>query len=307
MPALQIVRQKQINVPPEHMYDILSDLSQWPSWSPWLIAEPEATVTVHPTGKSYSWQGARVGEGHMKITSEENPHRIALELVFVKPWKSTATVSMDIEPTATGSMVTWSMASRLPFFMFFMKKMMTAFIGNDYERGLNLLKDYAEDGEVHSKLGFTGRSAYPGCNYVGIKRSCTMGDMPTLMEADFTALITESMQHRNCRPQDAICIYHKWDMVRGTMSYTAGIPYDGDMPTIPSAQLSDSIPPTDVYTMTHTGPYHHLGNAWSTLYGMVRSKEIKARRGLHPFETYGNSPKDTMPRDLVTYVHFPVR
>jgi len=307
MPAVNIVRQKQINASPEKMHDILSDLGQWAAWSPWLISEPGVQVDVQPGGKAYSWKGSRVGEGNMQVTDSSQPGTIHYDLTFLKPWKSKAKVKMQIQPSEGGSLVSWSMDSKLPFFMFFMKKMMVAFVSSDYDRGLNLLKDYAEDGEIHSKLDFLGRNQYPGCNYVGIKRSCSFDEMPQLMKTDFTALMTESMKVDNCRPLDAICIYHKWDMVKKTMSYTAGIPYDGATPQLASAQMSGSIPATSVYTLEHIGPYEHLGNAWSTLYGMVRSKEIRVKKSIHPFETYGNSPTNTDPHDLSTKIHFPVR
>jgi len=40
---------------------------------------------------------------------------------------------------------------------------------------------------------------------------------------------------------------------------------------------------------------------------MIRNKEIKIEKGYHPFETYGNSPKDTHPNELISRIHFAIK
>lgn len=191
--------------------------------------------------------------------------------------------------------------------MFWMKNMMKSFIGMDYERGLNLLKDYVEDGEVHSQLNFLGESQYAGCNYIGIERKCSIAESPKFMEADFTKLMTYSHNTEGFRPHEAFCTYHKWDVVKGRAHYTAGVPYNQLPADVPSEFLKGKVPACKVHTVEHVGPYQHLGNAWSALISMQRNKEIKPLKKVHPFETYGNSPKDTAPNDLISRIHFPVR
>jgi len=306
MPKMHISRSQVINAPIDKVHQILTDMSQWQAWSPWLISEPEAKVDVRADNKYYTWKGSRVGEGQMEVTAE-SPTHIEYDLIFLKPWKSQAKVAMDIKSSGEATEVTWSMNSSLPFFMFFMKKLMSALIGNDYERGLRLLKDYAEDGKVHSKLNFIGEENYPGNNYICIKRSCHVEEMPNHMKTDFTKLMTAAHNMKGFKPAEAFCIYNKWDMINKQVSYTAGVPYVGDKPEVNFAHETGNIPATKIYTLEHVGPYDHLGNAWTTLYGMQRSKEIKVKKSIHPFETYGNSPMDTDPKDLISRIHFAVK
>ena len=105
----------------------------------------------------------------------------------------------------------------------------------------------------------------------------------------------------------AFSMYHKFDFVKRQAKYTAGIP----IPKIPDAVQDQffigKIPSTKLYTIEHVGPYDHLGNAWTTLYTMHRNKEIKGRKDIHPFETYGNSPVNTDPKDLITHINFPLK
>ena len=307
MPKINVSRKKIINVPVEKAYNLLSDMGKWQDWSPWLIAEPEAKVNVRSDNKYYDWTGTRVGEGNMEIVDQVENKSIRYDLNFIKPWKSNAKVEMHTKGVDGGTEIKWSMDSSLPFFMFWMKKMMEGFIGMDYDRGLNMLKDYAEDGKVHSKLNFIGHGKYPGCNYISISRSCSIQEMPKLMEADFTDLMSYTHTVKGFRPQDAFSMYHKWDIPNQKVKYTAGVPYDALPADLPSHYNKGSIPPIKTYTMEHVGPYQHLGNAWSTLYSMHRNKEFKPLKNIHPFETYGNSPKDTDPLDLISRIHFPIR
>jgi len=307
MPKMHITRSKQINAPIQKVYDIIADLGQWQKWSPWLIMDKQASVNVRDDKKYYSWEGKRVGAGEMTVSSENNKDNVQYDLTFLKPWKSKAKVGMQLKEKDGGTEVTWLMDSSLPWFMFWMKKSMEAFVGHDYERGLNLLKDYAQDGKVHSQINHLGISEYPGCDYVAYKRSCSMDEMPKKMEADFTKLMTWAHHEKHVRAQDAFCIYHKFDMVKKVVEYTAGVPYDLLPEEQPEGTFNSVMPKTKIYSVEHVGPYEHLGNAWSTLYTMHRNKEFKPVKAIHPFETYGNSPKDTAPKDLITRIHFAVK
>ena len=307
MPKMKIARTKHLDAPISKVYSVLQDMSSWSKWSPWLITEPEATVDVAADKRSYSWDGNRVGSGNMNISSEEENKVIDYDLNFLKPWKSTAKVKFELAEKDGGTEVTWHMNSSLPWFMFWMKKKMEAFVGNDYERGLSLLKDYVEDGEVHSKLNFLGESQFPGCDYIGFTRKCTIETMPELMKKDFDDLMEYAKDIDGTDVTKAFSMYHKFDFVKRTASYTGGIPTTKMPSDLPGKFFAGKIPPTKIYTVEHVGPYEHLGNAWTAIAMMTQNKEIKASRKIHPFETYGNSPADTDPKDLITHINYPLK
>lgn len=307
MPKMNIKKRKLINAPLKKVYNTLNQMSTWQTWSPWLIMDPDTKVDVGTDNKSYSWSGKRTGKGHMKITSEIKNQSINYDLSFLKPWKSEAKVKFTTTEKDGGTEVIWHMDSSIPWFMFWLKKMMVAFVGNDYERGLNLLKDYIEDGEIHSKLNWKGENQFPGCDYLGIRRKCSIEEMPALMETDFTKLIAYAHSTVGADIKRGFNQYHKFDFVKRIVDYTAGIPFENIPSDAPSEFIKGSLRPTKIYTLEHVGPYDHLGNAWSTIHTMHRNKEIKIKQGYHPFETYGNSPKDTNPNDLITYVNFALK
>lgn len=307
MPKFNVVKTTSINAPIDKVYECVSDLSHWTSWSPWLITEPEATTTVADDLKFYSWEGKRVGSGEMKVTSEETNHFVNYDLTFLKPWKSHAKVRFEVESKGDSTEVTWSMDSSLPFFMFWMKKMMVAFLGMDFQRGLSLLKDYVEEGKVHSKLEFIGEQSYPGCEYIGISREVAMDKIGEAMSEDFNKLWEVIGSNSDIIGGEPISIYHKWELVKGTAKYTAGIPVKSIPANLPQGVAAGKIEPMKIHTLRHIGPYHHLGNAWTAMQMMMRGKEFKPVKGIHPFESYVNNPAEVDEKDLITDVNFAVK
>jgi effector-binding domain-containing protein/uncharacterized protein YndB with AHSA1/START domain len=306
MPTFQIAKSITIQASPEKVYSIISDYHHWPVWSPWLITEPGVKIEVKPDGKEYNWQGKRTGSGEMKVLTENGPHRLDMVVHFLKPWKSTSPVWFELKKQGEATEITWGMKGSLPFFMFFLTKVMTAYIGMDYKRGLNMLKDYAETGTVPSKLDFKGVNQYPGNKYIGIKTTCTIETLDTKMGEDFGKLSAWAAQHVNQIAGPGFSIYHAWDVVKDKVVYTAAFPVKEIPSPLPEGFISGSIPAVNVNTIAHIGPYKHLGNAWTTQYMMQRGKEFKHRKGVDPFEVYLNMPGQVPAEQLVTEIHFPV-
>lgn len=308
MPKLRIVKSIPICASAEKIYAYLGNFNYWLAWSPWLLMEPDAKVTIAGDAKSYQWQGSRVGEGNMQILTEQKNRMITYDLNFIKPWKSKAAVTFSLQKEAEGmTRVSWSMDSSLPFYLFWMKRMMVAYVGMDYERGLKMLKEVIETGEVNSKLEFKGYSEFPAIQYIGIKTLCAIEDMGKKMSSDFSKLNKYCQNDEHLPAARVFSIYHKWDMVRGTAEYTAAISVSNFPNDLPADIVMGNIPATRLYTLRHVGAYEHLGNAWSTLYNMQRSKEFKCQKGIHPFEVYVNDPQQVEEKDLITDINFAVK
>ncbi|RNC83038.1 MAG: hypothetical protein ED557_09970 [Balneola sp.] len=308
MPAFSVSRSITINSSIDTVFNTLHNFNEWVAWSPWLIMEPEANVTISEDARYYEWEGNRVGSGNMKVTGELVNDTIFYDLTFLKPWKSEAKVNFKFKKTEENETeVIWNMDSSLPWFMFWMKKMMMAFIGMDYERGLRMLKEHIEDGEVKSKLEFKGVSDFPGSKYIGIKTTCGIHEMGEVMQADFGKIEAFMQEHSDIATGQAFSIYHKFDMVKQKASYTGCVGVTTIPDNLPGDFISGEIPATRAYTLRHIGAYDHLGNAWSTMQGMIRGKEIDYKKGFHPFEHYVTNPKETEEKDHITDVIFAVK
>lgn len=307
MPNIGVTRSILIDAPVDKVFGVLNNFSTWTTWSPWLIMDPKAKVTVSEDKKSYEWEGPRSGSGQMKIEAEVENKSVSIDLQFLKPWKSKAKTHFHLTTKGNQTEVKWVMNSSLPFFMFWMKKMMQTYIGMDYDRGLRLLKDFVEDGKVHSKLNFTGKETVSEQEYIGIYTSCTMDTMGKKMSEDMPRLMEFMNEHKLDISGAPFTQYSKWDMKNNRVEYVSGVPVKSVPSNLPAGFSAGKIPATPVYTLEHIGPYQHLGNAWSTLYNMQRSKEIPVNKKIHPFETYHNNPSDVSANELITRVHFPLK
>lgn len=307
MPKFHIDKSITINKPIGEVYNTLNDYSKWRPWSPWLVTEPDAKVTVAPDNKYYEWQGKVTGEGNMKIYNEIENEKIEIDLTFLKPWKSTAKTWFDLSADGEGTKVHWKMDSSLPFFMFWMKNMMTEMIGMDYTRGLNMLKEYIENGHIESQLDIKGTGSYDGCNYVGIKTTTTMDKMGESMKRDYTKLLEHVKgNHGDKVAGNPFSIYHKWEPVSKKVEYTAAVPVN-DKVELLDGMFEGNYPKTKVFTIHHKGKMEHLGNAWSAQWGRKQAKIFKANNKIHPIEEYLNSPMDTAENELEANVHMAVK
>lgn len=307
MAKLKIDKSILINKPVNEVFNTLNNFDTWTAWSPWLIMEPDVKVTVSDDKKYYEWAGDITGEGNMKIAKERENEAIDIDLQFLKPWKSQAKVGFILKTEGSGTRVRWTMDSSLPFFLFWMKTKTEAFIGMDYMRGLEMLKDYCEDGTVHSTLDFKGESNYEGCNYIGIKINCKMDDIKDSMSKNFVTLTGFMADKQDKMAGPPFSIYHEWDMVKKTCSYTACVPVNTNIDGLPSGMISGTIPKTKIHTVHHKGSYRHIGNAWSSLYSRQQAKKFKMNKGIDPIEVYLNSPMDTEENELQAEIHFPIK
>ena len=290
----------------EKVYATVRDFKQWPAWSPWLIAEPDSRMDYSADGKSYTWDGKITGSGEMIITSE-NPQSINYQLTFLKPWKSVNSAQFLFAEKNGGTEVTWTMEGSLPFFMFWMKAMMTGFVGADYQRGLMMLKAVVETGTNPSKLDFLGQKSFSGFRYVGVKTRCPITDIAANMQRDMQKLTQWLGASGVQAPGKPFSICHKWDLGKGTADYTLAFPFDTEPTDLPNSFVSGVIPACNVYQVRHTGPYRFLGNAWAAGVMHGRAKVYAPDKKIDAFEIYENDPTEVAENNLVTVLHFPVK
>ncbi len=308
MPKMNLDRSVVIDADINKVYENINDFHNWKSWSPWLVLDPDALVNVREDGKYYNWEGKYLGSGEMTVIKEVENKSLDADLLFLKPWKSKAKIGFTLDQTDEGVRVVWKMESSLPFFMFWMKKMMISLISMDYDRGLTMVKDKCELGEIPSNMTFEGIKSFKGCKYIGIKSSSTIDGMSASMEKNYTQLMTYMMDGRQENMDGSpMSIYHKWDMVNRQADYTACIPVHEIPADLPEGMITGSVPATKVHSIHIKGPYRYIGNVWSAQYSRMRGKAFKGNKQIHPMEVYFNSPKNTAENDLETEVWFSVK
>lgn len=305
MPAFHVARSIVIDAAQDKVLAILRDYHQWPAWSPWLIMEPDCPLKFSGTqgevGATYNWNCAMIGAGSMTLVAASE-HKLDMDLVFIRPFKSKARVVFEIEPAGDGQKVTWNMYGNLPFFMFFMTRMMKAWIGMDYDRGLKMLKRYVETGKVPSKLEIIGTGEMPPVTYIGIENSVpSLEAMGEIMSTDFKRLYALFEEKGWPIEEPPFSLYQHFDMATTASTFISAIPVKTSV-AVDAPFICDTLPAAGIFTIKHTGEYEFLGNAWGLAKTAAQHQKIKARKKPMGIERYLNNPADTNPEDLQTEV-----
>jgi hypothetical protein len=147
-----VERSEKIAAPPAEVFERVGTLQAWDEWSPWAEMDPDMNKSYSgeagEVGSSYHWSGNRkVGEGKMTITETDGPNRIAIDLSFIKPFKSDNVTELTVNEVDGGSEVTWRMTGPMTFMtkvMGWIGKTMDKMVGPDFEKGLAKLKLLSE-------------------------------------------------------------------------------------------------------------------------------------------------------------------
>jgi DNA gyrase inhibitor GyrI len=306
MPTYSVQRSRTIKATSEAAFALLRDFRRWPSWSPWLAVEPEARLDFATDGSRYAWDGRVIGAGSITRTGETRPERIDYELAFVRPFKSRSTTGFRLAPGgADGTEVTWAVEGSLPFFLFWMKPMLTAMIGMDFERGLRRLAAVLEEGAVPATLEFPGVVEAPAVRYLGLSANCATADIGPAMEQAFTRLGAWFHETGTTPAGPWFSIYRKWDVVRGQASFTACVPVSDAPTSLPDGLTLGERPALHTYAVQLTGPFDYLADAWAAGFGRAQAKVFKQAKSHPPFEVYEKSPETHPGEPPVTVVHFP--
>ncbi len=311
MPKFQLTRTAVIDAAPEKVFQAIADYRTWSTWSPWLISDPEATVTIseNPSsvGSTYHWTGTVTGEGELEHRELQPNQLIKDDLTFIKPFKSLAKTDFQFRPDRQGTHVAWSMDSSLPWFLFWMIPMVKTFVGMDYQRGLNMLKDLIETGSIPSKTKIHGVEPVQAFRMAGVVGSSPVDSVGTAMDATFAKAQAAFKQHGLPMSGAMISVYTKFNVKAGVFDYISGyiIPSDIQIPA-GSGLTTWELSASKAFRVEHIGAYRHLGNGWSAANQIVRYRKLKQGRS-GTYEIYRNTPADTADADLVTDIYLPLR
>ncbi len=307
MGEFAVERSILITRPREEVYALLKDFRQWPIWSPWLIAEPDAELVFHEDGSGYSWRGEVVGQGGLQVVKENAPYDFELSLHIVKPWKSRSQVFFECRSEGDWTRVRWHMKSKLPFYMMLMKHRFVAEIGRDYRRGLGLLKDLAENGMVSCQIRMERPLQIQKIVYVGVKTVCRISDVTEKKEADLQrAKEWLKVQHLEIMGPP-LAIFHQWSLATGDTCYSVGFPVAKQPGWLPDDMATGVIPELEVQPIIHHGFYRHLCNAWAVGEMYVKAKKINLDKAFDRFEIYDEGVADNANEPIQTTVYFPIK
>ncbi|WP_051479551.1 SRPBCC family protein [Catenovulum agarivorans] len=304
-----------INQPVNQVFNYIADFANWDCWSPWLIQEPDCPITrtAEPAtvGHAQAWNGKQIGKGEIKISALQQDKSIDYDLTFYAPWKSQSKTQFKLteSTTETGEQachVVWSMQGSLPIFMFFWKKLMSALVGSDYERGLKMLKEQLETGTVNSKVTVDGVKQNKAFYSYGYR---VAGSTETV-SADVGPVFQKLCSAGFPEPDLVITQVEKFDFVSKQSQLIVAMAYH-TKPTFefPADVVESFVPEHKALAVTHIGSYANLANGWATLMGYLQNREnkLKANKKIPEYEVYLNSPEQVSESELKTVIYAPVK
>lgn len=305
----------EIAKPASEVFTFVADFANWTYWSPWLIQEPDCPVSrqgeAATIGHIQAWDGQQIGKGDIKISALQQDKHLNYDLTFYAPWKSQSTAQFvfeDIQLASgeAGCKVTWLMQGSLPIFMFFLKKLMSALVGNDFTRGLKMLKEKLENDTVSSKVEVNGVSEQSAFYTYGYRVTGSTETVSNDVGPVFQKLCSAGFPE----PDLVITQAEKFDLVNKQSQLVVAMAYRNKPDfNFPADVVESYVPEHKALAVTHTGSYLHLANGWATLMGYLqnRNNKLKANKKIPEYEVYLNSPAEVAESELKTVIYAPVK
>lgn len=145
-----VERSVFIQQPVEKVYRHVCDLNYWAAWNPWTSRDSTVKNAITGSGReigsTWLWEGEVIGTGSLTI-QEMTPNRfMQSRLVFQKPQKFESDDIWKFKPLPEGTQVIWINEGELeyPVDRVF-GLLMDSMLGEDFEQGLENLKQIAEN------------------------------------------------------------------------------------------------------------------------------------------------------------------
>lgn len=149
--TFRVQRTILVNAAADVVFPFINDFHLWNRWSPFEKLDPNLQRSFSGAaageGATYEWLGNReAGQGKMVIKESVPAQRIAIDLFFLKPFKSTSLAEFTFVPSAGGTQVTWAMSGKNTTAgkAISLVASMDKYLGNSFDEGLSKLKHVVE-------------------------------------------------------------------------------------------------------------------------------------------------------------------
>lgn len=235
--SYHVERSITIDAPKPLVKDQVVKFANFREWEPWGKADPNLKVTIEgedgQVGAVYSWEGNEdVGKGKQEIKTITND-RVDIELTFTEPWESEDGTYYTFKEDDDGkTTITWGMNGSSPFPMNVMMMAMNVekMIGEDYDEGLNNLKERCE--KMASEKTFGGYEINTADlsprTYVMKRETIKWSEMQPFYAEHLKSIMT-AVQAQSLEMAGAPSgVYFGWDEVNQQTDMGAAIPVTGE-------------------------------------------------------------------------------
>lgn len=265
-------RSRFINAPQEVLYQTISDLKQWPHFSPWLEKDPETIVQFgeKTSGKDaqLTWISETIGEATLTTISNTEYSEIRQHLNVVKPYISNSSTNWQLTKKGDSTEVTWSIKGTQDF-----KAKAFALIngsieqntGPEFERGLLKLDSLVQEQMAVYSIHVNGQVEHSGGFYLYMTTSCKLTDFESEMQKLMPQVGGYAISNNISFAGKPFVIYHKWDRVNNAVIFSACIPTTTKIVASEPHILTGQLLPFKAINATLKGNYKHLNEAWQKI------------------------------------------
>ncbi len=299
-----------IKVPREAVFNEINELKYWGDWSPWhkIDTTMDIVYSTPSSGKYayYAWDSKNSNLGKGKLTLVNSSiDSIGTELYFMGE-NNPAYGSFYLKEVAEGTEVTWTFFSELgmnPMHRW-MGLIMDKLIGNDYEKGLNSLKEVLETNisQVTTKIEvIETKIAYTP--FLSIRLKCSETDIPKNIGECFEK-ISACIDHCGIKQvASPFVIYHGHGKI---YDMECAIPTNKPATEIMDGIKAGELKASKVLKASFYGDYALTSQAHEAIdaYAKVNNKTITGA----PWEVYITDPmeeKDTT--KWLSEIYYPVQ
>ena len=313
---VRVERSAVIAAPQATLFTVLNSFKHFNKWSPWFELDPAARYTYEGPGAGpgakLSWVGdpQALGSGSQVITASEPHTRVAADVDFGQgggPAKQVYTLT----PEGAGTRVSWSMDVDLgmnPIGRYFGLGF-DAMIGKDFDKGLALLKTFAE--------------GLPKADFAGLEIEAVLVEPVTVAyvpassardDAAIAAAIAKAygevgafMRAQKLKQAGAPITVDTGSSGAGYL-FDAAIPVDGvpSKPVSPDSrvQLKQTYG-GKVLKVALRGPYSQIPGTYDKIVAYIAAHGIETNG--NSWDEFANDPATVRASDVLTNIYFPIK
>jgi effector-binding domain-containing protein len=307
-----VERQVTIDAPAATVFALVNDFHPMMEWSPWVTADPRATVAFSGPEMGANaivrWDGPVAGQGSMRIVESVPYERVTGNLVLQD---ETAQSRFSLGSSDSGTQVTWEFDIDYGNDLFgrYSGLFLDREIGPRYERGLADLKTMAEslpradfsDAEIE-------RMVVEPVD-VAMMSTTSLPDSTSVSEAmgeAFFTILRFMDRHGLQEAGPPLSITRTFS--GSELLFDAAIPVRGASAETPRSEEGVRLGRTQggaVVRASHIGSYRFLSRTHEKVAAYLAAHRIE--RNGDAWESYVSDPTRVAEDELLTYIYYPVK
>jgi effector-binding domain-containing protein len=313
---VRVERSATIAAPRATLFTLLNSYKQFNRWSPWFELDPEAKYTYEGpgagVGAKLSWVGDpnKLGSGSQVITASEPYERVAGDVDFGQgggPARQVYTLTAE----GSGTKVSWSMDVDLGMnpIARYLGLGFDGMIGRDFDKGLGLLKKFAE--------------GLPKADFAGLEIEAASVEPATVAYVSTSSAKTDAavaaaiakaygevgafLKAQKLNQAGAPITIDTGSSDAGYV-FDAAIPVDGaparPVPSDSRVQLKQTYG-GKVLKVALRGSYNQIPATYDKIVAYIAAHGIETNG--NPWDEFANDPATVKESEVLTNIYFPIK